>query len=303
MMNIVLAINQNFVFAAKICISSILKHNKAVAIYLLYSSVEEQSLEEIGELISKLDSEGKYIPIKMDGSIFDGMPTSETITKETYFRLLLPRVLPNEDRVLYLDADTIIRKPIDKLYNLDMGENYAAAVEDWGLRNQPHLREEIFTKLGFDKEDVYFNAGVWLFNLVRIRQDFADDALITFLRHNVSRITFHDQCVLNACFHGRIQSVDFQYNFRPHLFWSMAESYILRKAYIIHYGAKPWNGDFCDICGDAFWDIAAEAGYKKEYEEYKSSRIKNRVRMYCHEIERWKNRNPKMNLQRQLKQL
>ena len=48
-------------------------------------------------------------------------------------RLLLPRLLPEVDRVLYIDADCIALRPLENLFSIDNGENGIAASSDDGV--------------------------------------------------------------------------------------------------------------------------------------------------------------------------
>ena len=48
------------------------------------------------------------------------------------FKFLLPDLLNELDKVLYLDGDIIVRKALDELYATDISDFYAAAVIDSG---------------------------------------------------------------------------------------------------------------------------------------------------------------------------
>lgn len=272
-MNIVIAANEDFVFATEIFIYSLLKHNASIKIFLLYSNIREESLHKIQDIVKTYGKNSVFCPVKIDDSILGDVPTSGTITKEAYYRLLIPQLLSDEDRALYLDTDIIVRKPLSSLYNLELNGAYAAACEDWGMNAKPAIKEKVFKKLEFNSNHTYFNSGVWLFNLKLMREECGNDYLINQLKSNVDRITFHDQDVLNLCCSGKILPIDFMYNCRSYLFSAKEEPYILKNAVIIHYGQKPWNPNFTDICGKAFWDNALELGYKKEYRAYLRSRL------------------------------
>ena len=49
---------------------------------------------------------------------------------ETYYRLVLPELLPDYNKVLYLDSDMIIRRDIAELYDLDLESYLIAACYD-----------------------------------------------------------------------------------------------------------------------------------------------------------------------------
>ena len=60
----------------------------------------------------------------------DKLYTRDYYSKTTYFRLFLPNLYPQYDKVLYLDSDIVILDDIAKLYNTDMGDNLVAAAPD-----------------------------------------------------------------------------------------------------------------------------------------------------------------------------
>ena len=43
-------------------------------------------------------------------------------TREIYFRLMAADVLPEEDKVLYMDCDVIVREDVAHLYAEDIGD-------------------------------------------------------------------------------------------------------------------------------------------------------------------------------------
>ena len=60
----------------------------------------------------------------------DKLYTRDYYTNTTYFRLFLPDLYPQYDKVLYLDSDIIVLGDISELYNTDMGTNLVAAAPD-----------------------------------------------------------------------------------------------------------------------------------------------------------------------------
>ena len=84
----------------------------------------------------------------------------------TYYRLSLPSLLPQYNKVLYLDGDTIIRKDLWSMYNIDVSDYYIGAVIDqfiigWSNRG----RQDYAKELGIKEAEQYVNAGVLLMNL------------------------------------------------------------------------------------------------------------------------------------------
>ena len=57
-----------------------------------------------------------------------GLPTMTIIPKAMWYRIFLPDLLPDVDRVLYLDADTLVVDDVTPLFDQPLGHAYVAAV-------------------------------------------------------------------------------------------------------------------------------------------------------------------------------
>lgn len=94
-------------------------------------------------------------------------------TSFTYMSLLrvcYAKLFPTLDKVLQLDVDTVVVDNIDYLWDVPLGEAYFAAVEEKLSKYKP-----------FGKK--YYNIGVAMFNLDRIRETHIDDRLIQYLNN------------------------------------------------------------------------------------------------------------------------
>ena len=85
-------------------------------------------------------------------------------------RVAFTKLFPDYERILSLDADTIITSDLSDLWDLDMTDYYLAGVPE--------------TRLTALYGKPYINAGMMLFNLDKIRQDGKDDAMIADLQHH-----------------------------------------------------------------------------------------------------------------------
>ena len=52
------------------------------------------------------------------------------VTASALFKFNICEILQEEDKVIYLDGDTIVLGNLEELYNIDLEENYVAAVDD-----------------------------------------------------------------------------------------------------------------------------------------------------------------------------
>jgi lipopolysaccharide biosynthesis glycosyltransferase len=126
----------------------------------------------------------------------------------TMGRLLIGEVLPEEtERVLYLDCDTVVLRPLDKMYRTDLGENILGAVPE------PTIYPEVKKYLGLADGETYFNAGVLLIDLKKWRAENVRDRVLSYYRTIADKSLFNDQDALNGALKGRILSLSPVYNF------------------------------------------------------------------------------------------
>ncbi len=123
-----------------------------------------------------------------------GLPTEGFTRTATWYRLFLPELLPDVERVLYLDADLIVLEPVAPLWDIDFGDNLLAAVSNvLEPRYADRPRE-----LGIPDSQGYFNAGVLLFNLDLMRRERSSQELQEYAREHAGQLLWRDQDALNV---------------------------------------------------------------------------------------------------------
>jgi lipopolysaccharide biosynthesis glycosyltransferase len=173
----------------------------------------------------------------------------------TFFRLLLPDLLPEYGTLLYLDADTIALTDVAELFATDLGEACVAAVPDLhvngfirdGATNYLHrtaYRDMNWTGyavklLGLDPADPgYFNAGVALLDLARIRSEGLDKAMLAFLEKH-QPLALCDQDVMNAVLARKKRLLPLEWNIKGdllHPLWPARQvRAAMRHPRILHY--------------------------------------------------------------------
>ena len=163
---------------------------------------------------------------------------------ETNYRLFLfGEMFAKYDKILYLDCDIIVE---GYPYNVD---NYRTEA------------------LGMQVPENYFNAGVLVIDLKKIRQRINQEQVFEILhRHNYK---YNDQDVLNILFDGRVKVMDCRWNYMTYIPEQIAKENVNnRKLYedlyrekpcIIHYTSaeKPWNTE-TKVLGDRYWKYRNE---------------------------------------------
>jgi len=111
-----------------------------------------------------------------------------------WYRLFLPELLPDTPRVLYLDVDTMVVDRLDALWATSLQGRSVAAAESVV---QPALRPRV-AELDLPAGTGYFNSGVLLFNLERMRQTGAMARMIELARSRAEAWLWPDQHLLNV---------------------------------------------------------------------------------------------------------
>ncbi|MBQ7285438.1 MAG: hypothetical protein IJW72_04215, partial [Alphaproteobacteria bacterium] len=121
-MNICFSISADYVFQMITTMVSVLENNQDsdINFYVLSTGLSAKDKE----LVDKLT---EYYPnfsvryIDVDAMLFQNFNfTINYITVETYFRYIIADLLPDIDKILYLDADLSVNKNIGDLYNADI---------------------------------------------------------------------------------------------------------------------------------------------------------------------------------------
>lgn len=114
-------------------------------------------------------------------------------TIHTWYRILLPEILPNDiDRVLYLDADTLVLTNLSHLFKINMKHKSIAASIDY-----QNLFDYAFERCGYEKSKGYVCAGVMMINLDYWRANKITDRIIKWAKANEGKIKNPDQDAIN----------------------------------------------------------------------------------------------------------
>ena len=123
-------------------------------------------------------------------------------TRTIYFKLLLPFIMHDLDRIIFLDADTLIFKDLFEMYTLPFNGNYV-------LGYPFHSIDKIdkFVK----RAKYYINGGVLLLNLKEIRNSNKDYELIRFTSEKNKELYFLEQDSINIVFLKKIGILPLKY--------------------------------------------------------------------------------------------
>lgn len=200
------------------------------------------------------------------------LKVSDHISIETYYRFLIQDILPEYDKVLYLDCDLVCNRDVAELYDTDLGDMMIGAARDPDYIGQITLNSDLlnyaYKELKLKEPFNYFQAGVLLFNTARFREAYSMD---DWLRFASKKYRYMDQDVLNRYCQGQVKYLNMQWNMLidcdnyrvPYVIKNapseVSEEYFKarKNPYVVHFAGhqKPWNTLECDMF-EEFWKYA-----------------------------------------------
>lgn len=199
---------------------------------------------------------------------FSGLFVSGHISQASYWRFVLPEILRDVDKLVYLDTDIVVADDIAKLYEENLGGGEAlAGAPGIGVAAELPMTEtsrKILKNKGYSNFKKYINAGVLLINMKVFREESLFEKLIEVASSD--NFPLHDQDVLNLVLMNRIRILDWKWNFAIHESIDDYPRYLLddvRKRIsemnisIVHYvgPGKPWKCPFRPLAG--MWFVYA----------------------------------------------
>ena len=195
----------------------------------------------------------------------DAAHTPAHYSAEIYLRLWIPELLRAHEKVLYLDADLVVRKSVHHLYAVDVSGFQLAGVRDF---NNAQHKKYVESALGVSA-DAYINSGVLLFNIRQCLEEKFRAHCFAVLTDEV-RFNCPDQDMINMASAGRIKLLDSGWNYLWHYgfagdhqppdgqaWYEQDLRNAQRNKFIIHYSSaiKPWvYPDLQDA--ELFWAVA-----------------------------------------------
>lgn len=131
--------------------------------------------------------------LPIDDARIAGLPTERFNGRGSWFRVFLPELLPDVDRLLYLDVDLLVLGPIVALREVDLSSSYLGAVTNVFVTDHGHIPEA----LGLAGPGSYFNAGVLIMNLAAMRRDDSARQVLEYGR-TAEELFWPDQDALNV---------------------------------------------------------------------------------------------------------
>ncbi len=240
-------VDDNYVRCMAASIVSLCENNKDVSLifHVIASGLQPETKLKI-EKLAKTFSITLHL-YELDVKDFVGLPQQVHFPLSIYYRYILPLVLQNVDRILYLDADIINIRSLCGFLDLPMNDTVVAAVPDVEWMGKKRNKA-----LGLTNHR-YFNSGVLWIDIKKWNALHVFEQTIAVLQQNPNLFRYPDQDALNLILTGKVHYMDRTYNCIDS---AAADS---MEIVLLHFAAhpKPWNiaWPISKLCTDFTRDI------------------------------------------------
>jgi lipopolysaccharide biosynthesis glycosyltransferase len=276
------AVNEGFELPLAVALTSLaLAHEPGECeVSILHAGLPGFSRERIEEMARR---RLRVEWIAVDERMLAGAHAPPVLTKASLFRLLLPQILADRDRTIYLDGDVVVLESLKYLWELDLGDHVVGAVRDAASPWAAGAAGTNWREVGIAPDSPYFNSGVLVLPLERWRREQLAESALDLLRR--VRTRWGDQCAINLVAEGRWQEIPRRWNLQTAdadgrgLAWALWRESVeaaLDNPAIIHFNEreKPWNPGTAHPLAGAwfrFLDHMASSGWRSPSIEHLGS--------------------------------
>ena len=230
----VLAGDYGYIRYIEATLKSICYHHDNCKVYILNQDIPQEWFISVREKMGQKQSE--LVDVKLTSGLVSKTwklpPFGAHMNHMSFARYFIPQFV-EEDKVLYLDSDTIVTRSLNELFEIELGDKLLAAAKViYGLEDR-------------------FNSGVLLVNNKLWKEENIQATLIEITDRDHETLPESDQTVFNRVAGERYIVLDDTYNFQvgyDRIAEERQQYFILEMSTdplpaIIHYlsGDKPWN--------------------------------------------------------------
>lgn len=257
------------------------KSNRSYQIYILDGGI--QNKQNFYNLVAT-DKRFSIEFIDMT-SQFSNAFESRHVSKAAYYRLAIFNLFSELNKIIYLDADSLVLSDIAELYDINMADKKIAGVRDSITYEKPWREKYISYKyysgkainyfedyLHFSSKKLnkYFSSGVLIFNLSKINLEQKKKELENLMR---AEYFCHDQDVLNLLFDEKeTLLIGREWNYfnsgpilkeNDFVIEDERENYLNEmKPKVVSYVLKPWLKEYKNSpYGKEYWEILSYSPY------------------------------------------
>ena len=256
---VVFTFDKRIILGAAVAIKSLIdsaNHDTVYRIYVYHPDIDNKTIIEFQKMLE--NSRHRINFEFVDKKRFKDAPISKGSWREVvYYRLLIPELLKNYDKVIYSDVDVLFKKDLSEVYSTDI-ENF-----EWGgikaeVNNENTISHRYFTE---NKNEFIFWSGFMLINSKKMREENKIETFFETIKNFKERLKFFVLDTINLST-DKIKPLDLKYCVLESIYayddFTKAKEYkYLKNVYsnnevtnakddpaIIHYAGelgKPWR--------------------------------------------------------------
>lgn len=276
--NIVYATNEAYVPLAGVSMLSLFENNKhipEIKVYILADAISNESKERLygigksyGRMAEIVDTENVLKSFEDAGTKGYDNAVDKGLT--AYARLYIPELIPDADRVIYLDCDTLIVGDIEPLYTIDLHGNPIGMAFDT-------LQNRYKKCIGMAETAHYYNSGVMVIDIEKWKEKQCRERIWDHLCNVRNSYPLVDQDFINIVLGQEVTLIDMQFNYlsqynlygykgtkkvyelNPPYYWEESQWRMPQEAVVLHF------------CGQTFirpWYSNSKHPRKQDYDKY-----------------------------------
>lgn len=251
--NVAMVADWQYVVPLETTIKSIAYHNTNTTIYVVNPDIPREWFQRLNRALKPLNDHIVDTKIHID-AVKDQHVSMIQVNVMASARILLPDLLECS-KVIYLDSDLIVKRPLTRLYNADLQGHPLGAVKDLA-------------------SDATFNDGVLLLDLDKLRQkpNIVSDMLEYGKKDDLPD---GDQSVMNHFFGQDYQVLPFEFNSQIGLeanwdYYNPSDP----QSVGMHRSIQQRLGDFNQtivlhyMCPDKPWSLTCSCRYRNIWWQY-----------------------------------
>lgn len=286
--NIVFCFDDKIAEQVQVTVASLLDYTLTDGVhYHIYCICTEQATyveEPLRRIVEARDREST-LTVQGVVNLYQDAYEVRGVSTGTYLRLMLHRLLPDVDKLIYADVDVLFRGSLLDIWQTDLEGYVLAAVQ--GAVNLPDQWElnsdRPYWKHLTGMKGRYINAGVTLMNLDEIRHRNLEGQWNKWAKE---KLHYQDQDILNITCQGAIRYLSPEFNRLAYMTPRDYDAFVkegiftqqqcrdaLEHPAIIHYaGDKPWKRYDVNM-GYLWWDyVNSQADLQGLFDEEKARR-------------------------------
>ena len=264
------ATDDNYVPFLTVALASMLDNaskNNFYMIYVLTSHLSEENMKSIKKHeVENCSIEFVQLSKELD-KVQNMFHLRDYYSKETYYRIFIPNLFPQYQKVLYLDCDITVLGDVSELYNTEIHGYYVAAAQEEVMQTFEVFGNYVEQADGINRKE-YFNAGILLINCRRWRNKLIAERFVDLLNRYKFRVV-QDEDYLNVLCKNNVKKLNLGWNKTSY----KNENFDDKDLKIIHWKInwRPWK--YKDVLYEEyFWKYAKMTDFYDKLIQMRDSR-------------------------------